>query len=80
MQMASKQMWGRAPFGSDIPTVQAYKGQVPEGARGVEFTTNVPPDPYGLPAEDRWSGTRPDVPVEGDFAKICVVTIWTNQC
>lgn len=34
-------MGGRAPF----PLVDAYVGRLPAGARGIEFTTDVPPNP-----------------------------------
>ena len=48
--------------------VQAYRGPLPRGAKGVEFQTGVRPDsPHGPIAE--WSGPREGVRVENDFAK-----------
>jgi RHS repeat-associated protein len=79
-QVNSREVWGQEPQFSHIPKVQAYDGPLPEGARGIEFTTDVEPDPYGIPGQPTWSGPRPGVRVEGDFAKICVTSIWTNQC
>jgi len=79
-QVSSGEVWGRAPRGSDIPKVQAYEGPLPEGARGIEFTTDVTPDPYGIPGQPEWSGPRPGVRVEDEFAKICATSISTSQC
>ncbi len=79
-QAASGEVWGRAPRYSPIPQVQAYDGPLPRGSRGIEFTTDVPPDRYAHPGNPTSSGPRPGVRVENDFAKICVLTIWTNQC
>ena len=48
MQQASGQVWGapaRNFYQSDIPSVKAYIGPLPEGARGIEFTTSVSPTP-----------------------------------
>jgi RHS repeat-associated protein len=78
-QVESGEVWGRPPRGSDIPKVQAYDGPLPAGRRGIEFTTDVPPDPRGIPGQPTWAGPRPGVRVEGDFAKIKVHSIWTNQ-
>jgi RHS repeat-associated protein len=78
-QVASGEVWGRPPRGSWIPAVQAYSGPLPEGTRGIEFTTDVPPDRYGIPGQPTWRGPREGVRVEGDFAKVKVLSIWTNQ-
>ena len=78
-QVASGEVWGRPPRGSYIPKVQAYSGPLPEGARGIEFTTDVPPDRYGIPGQPTWRGPREGVTVEGEFAKVRVLSIWTNQ-
>jgi hypothetical protein len=60
------------------PTVRAYRGSLPSGARGVEFTTEVfPNSPYGPIA--RWSGPRPGVWVEEEFAKIRVLVTRNTQ-
>ena len=61
-------MGGRAPF----PSVDAYVGALPAGARGIEFVTDVPPDPRSPPGRARWTGPRDGVIIEGDYAKIRV--------
>lgn len=74
-QQASGQVWGRAArnvFASDIPKVKAYVGPLPDGVSGIEFTTDVPPDPGCPPGKAVWSGPRSGVVVEDDFAKIAV--------
>jgi RHS repeat-associated protein len=80
LQETSGEIWGRAPRGSDIPKVQAYAGPLPPGARGIEFTTSVAPDPYGMPHLPTWSGPRPGVRVENDFAKIACTVTRNTQC
>jgi hypothetical protein len=63
-------------FTSDIPKVKAFKGPLPPGVAGYEFTTPVAPDPNANPRHPwaTWSGTRPDIgPTEdGEMAKIPV--------
>lgn len=73
-QVASGEIWGKPPrFGNpNIPCVQAYRGPLPEGTRGIEFTTKVAPDEGTAPHEARWTGTRPGVDVKADFARIRV--------
>ena len=78
-QEASGELWGRAPFGSHIPKVKAYRGPLPAGKRGIEFVTDVPPDPGSTPKRAEWSGPRRGVVVEGDFAKIRVVITKNTQ-
>lgn len=76
-QVASQEIWGRAPRDSSWPQVQAYRGTLPAGSRGIEFYTDVAPDPSHHPFEARWSGggLRTEVKTDGEFAKIgCVIT------
>lgn len=76
-QEATGEIWGRTPRGSAWPQVQAFRGPLPPGHRGMEFETPVAPDPGGHPWEVRWSGggRRDDVRTEGEFAVIpCRVT------
>lgn len=55
MQEQSGQVWGRPARGSSIPSVKAYFGPLPNGRRGIEFTTPVPHDPrFSYPFEARW--------------------------
>lgn len=72
LQEESGEIWGHPPRYSDIPAVQAYTGPLPEGRRGIEFVTDVPPDPLPAPGTAWWRGPRPGVRVEGDWAKIKV--------
>jgi hypothetical protein len=68
-------MGGRSPF----PSVDAFPGPLPEGERGIEFTTDVPRD-NGTPSRVvRWTGPRAGVIVEGDYAKISVVITKNTQ-
>jgi len=72
-QQASGEIWGRAArnvFASEIPKVKAYEGPLPPGERGIEFVTDVSPDPYSVPGSPTWSGPRDGVVVEDGFAKI----------
>ena len=78
MQIESLEIWGKAArnvYQSDIPKVKAYVGKIPEGKAGIEFTTDVPPDPNTPPYLATWSGNREGVRTEGDYAKLRVLTI-----
>ena len=46
---------GTSGPGSSIPSVKAYRGAMPPGRRGVEFTTPIAPHRgAGTPYEARW--------------------------
>lgn len=79
LQEATGEIWGSVPFGGVRPVAQAYRGPLPSGARGIEFTTDVAPDPQTPPSRARWSGPRQGVRVEGGFAKIDVTVIKNTQ-
>ena len=79
LQQATSEVWGRAAFGSTIPKVKAYTGPLPEGQRGIEFTTDVPTDDGCAPSRAEWSGPRPGVVLQGDYAKIKVVITKNTQ-
>jgi hypothetical protein len=68
-------MGGRSP----VPSVDAYIGPMPLGVRGVEFITDVSPDPHTPPWLARWTGPRDGVIIEGDYAKIRVRVIRNTQ-
>ena len=82
-QQASGEIWGtydrvmggRSPF----PSVDAYVGRLPEGTKGIEFTTVVPADRNTPPRVARWTGPRDGVIVEGDYAKIKVTVTRNTQ-
>lgn len=81
MQLKSREIWGKAAqnvYQSDIPKVKAYVGKLPQGKAGIEFTTDVPPDPNTPPYLATWSGDRPGVKTEGAYAKLKVLTITRN--
>lgn len=79
LQVGSGEVWGRAALSSFIPKVKAYPGPLPPGARGIESTTDVPPDPGSARKRVDWSGPRPGVAVEGDVARITVVVTKNTQ-
>ena len=66
----SGELWGRGPYGSDIPAVQAFTR--PQGEKFIEFYTSVAPDRGGSPGRPEWRGPRPGVRVENGYAKIPV--------
>jgi len=77
-QILSLEIWGRPPrniYQSDIPKVKAFVGRLPAGKKGIQFTTDVPPDTGTRPGRASWSGNRPGVTTEGDYAKLKVLTI-----
>jgi hypothetical protein len=69
------QMGGRSPF----PSVDAYVGPLDGAQRGVEFETEVPPDRDTPPWLARWTGPRPGVRIEDDYAKIRAVVTRNTQ-
>lgn len=44
--------------------VKAYKGPLPAGEQGFEFTTPVEPDPGHVPDKPTWREGRPGVTVK----------------
>lgn len=80
LQEQGGELWGRTNRGGYAPSVDAYTGPLPPGARGLEFTTDTPPDSGTPPHHARWTGPRPGVIVEGDVAKIRIeVTVHTQR-
>ena len=77
MQEQSGELWGRTDRGGHRPSVDAYMGALPRGARGIEFTTSTPPDPGTPPQLARWTGPRPGVIVDDEYAKIRI-TVTVN--
>lgn len=69
-QETSGELWGLPRRGGIFPRVKAYEGPLPEGVRGIEFETDVQPDPGSPPGDASWMGPRDGVTVEGDYAKI----------
>ena len=78
LQIESLEIWGKASqnfYRSEIPKVKAYVGKIPKGKAGIEFTTDVPPDPNTPPHLATWSGDRLGITTEGEYAKLKVLTI-----
>ena len=78
-QEQSGELWGFPARGSDIPKVKAYVGALPDGARGIEFTTSVIPDSSCPPTHAYWSGPRADVLVDEGRARITIKVIRNTQ-
>lgn len=84
IQQRSGTIRGYPALGSLIPKVKAYGGPLPAGRRGIEFTTDVPPDPGCAPGRPTWSGPRQGVRIDIDFqrrefAEISVVITKNTQ-
>jgi hypothetical protein len=73
LQRKTNEIWGKTARYSNNPSVKAYIGPLPDGANGIEFTTDIPPDPDQPPSIVEWTGPRKGVIVDGDIAKIKVV-------
>jgi len=78
VQQRSGTIRGYPALGSHIPKVKADDGPLPVDARGIEFTTDVPPDSGCAPGWPMWSGPRDGVSIRTDdrgreFAEISVV-------
>ncbi|HLX61738.1 MAG TPA: hypothetical protein VKX17_10695 [Planctomycetota bacterium] len=78
LQVASGEIWGRGYRGS-MPQVNAFRGSLPAGEKGIEFYTEVEPDKATVPMMARWTGPRDGVRVEDDFGKIKVTITWNTQ-
>ena len=79
LQETSLEIWGKPSRYTLSPQVRAYVGGLPENSRGVEFETDVEPDPDCPPGIAKWSGPRPGVKVENDCAKIKVKSLKNRQ-
>ena len=75
MMEESGELWGKgnrmSGGGRGSPTASAYEGPLPDGARGVEFQTDVPPRDGTPPGIAEWLGGMPGVSaVQGDYVRI----------
>lgn len=48
----------RNVYAGDRAAVKAFEGPLPESASGIEFWTDVRPDPGGPPGRASWSAGR----------------------
>jgi hypothetical protein len=82
-QERSLEIWGKAARGSDIPKVKAYPGFLPDGEKGIEFVTDIPPDSGSPPTFAYWSAGRSDISfkeVNGEtFAVLKVIQVINRQ-
>lgn len=75
-QVSTSEIWGaRSMYGSAFPTVRAFRGRLPAGKDGIEFSTSVPPTRgASTPKEVYWKlhELSPQVQSsdDGDFARI----------
>jgi len=78
----SGQIWGR-PAGNFyqgiIPAVKAWNGPLPEGIVGVEFYTDVTPDPWSPPGSPEWTEGRPGVIVLEKRQLVAIPVIVTRR-
>jgi hypothetical protein len=61
---ASGTIWGKPRgnyFAGVVPCVKAWEGPLPEGIVGIEFYTDVEPDPWSVPGWPEWSHGQPGV-------------------
>ncbi|HEX8075041.1 MAG TPA: hypothetical protein VF545_08670 [Thermoleophilaceae bacterium] len=71
-QVRSQEVWGGPPAWGARPRVKAFVGPLPDEYRGIEFATDVEPDPNTPPTWAYWSRPEAGVRIEGDVAKISV--------
>lgn len=61
---SSGEVWGRPRgnfYAGLFPAVKAWSGALPDGVVGVEFYTDVPPDPWSPPGWPEWTEGMPGV-------------------
>src|SRR5256885_16307043 len=62
--LACGYLWGRPRrnfFAGLIPAVKAWEGPLPKDAIGIEFYTDVRPDPWSVPGWPEWTEGQPGV-------------------
>jgi hypothetical protein len=75
-QVWTREIWGTySLYGSGLPTVRAFRGPLPAGKDGIEFSTSIPPTPNcSTPTEVYWKLHEQSPKVlaspNGDFARI----------
>jgi hypothetical protein len=73
------EIWGNPSRYSDVPRVKAFVGRLPEGARGVEFHTDVRPDRGLPPGRAEWTPGRPGVVLVDNTARLSVDLVLNRQ-
>ena len=77
---AAGQIWGRPRgnyFAGVVPCVKAWEGPLPEDIVGVEFYTDVEPDPWSVPGWPEWSQGRPNVVILEKDELVAIAVIVT---
>ena len=77
---ASGQIWGKPRggyFAGVIPCVKAWSGPLPPEIVGVEFDTDVEPDPWSPPNWPEWSQGREGVIVLDRNELVAITVIVT---
>jgi len=79
---SSGQLWGRPRrnfFAGLFPAVKAWDGSLPEDTIGVEFFTDVPPDPWSVPGWPQWTEGSPGVIVIEKGKLVAIEVIVTKR-
>jgi hypothetical protein len=61
-QLLSGEVWGKTPRWGRVPAVEAFRGPLKEGEKGIEFWSFQPPDNVFGPI-NQWS-------TEGEYVRI----------
>src|SRR6266702_8564301 len=80
---SSSQIWGRPRgnyFAGVVPCVKAWEGPLPEGIVGIEFYTDVEPDPWSVPGWPEWSEGRPGVIILERNELVAIAVVVTMSC
>ena len=84
LQADSGELWGKAGRMGGLPAARAYVGPLPDGARGVEFTCAVSPEPNQAPYEARWYAGSPGVETrymsDMQIAVVPITVVRNTQC
>lgn len=78
IQQSTGEIWGAGAFHSDLPAVKAYRGPLPPGAFGIEFTTSAEPRKNTSPGLALWYSGQPGVTLNGQGYAVIPATIIKN--
>lgn len=83
-QVRSSELWGRGARPNGLPAAKAYLGPLEAGVRGIEFTTDVPPEPTNHPFQALWYATTPGTETRydngEDFVVVSIKVLRNTQC
>jgi hypothetical protein len=75
-------IWGKPRgnyFAGIVPCVKAWDGPLPDGIVGIEFYTDVQPDPWSVPGWPEWSEGRPGVIVLDSNELVAIPVVVTMR-